>query len=94
MKKIKRVTVRKLTGLTPQLTEMMIEQVGMDKILAAARMDKINGIYSLIRPELPSGVTDSEVREVTNALEEAVQNAVLMPAYYTSRNRIYLSEQS
>ena len=88
------VTTRKLPGIAPQLAELMLTRFGLNTICLAYKNDRVDGMFNLIRSELPFGVTDNEVREVANILNEKAGEASMpLPFGVPSSNYdIYLSE--
>jgi hypothetical protein len=94
MRKPTQIRVRALTSITPQVAEIMVKRLGMDAIIKAYKGDNYQGIYDLIRPELPSAVTDSEVRDIANILNERAREAnFLMPATISGATySIYIGE--
>lgn len=92
MSKPKPITTRGLHNLTQQLADLLVERLGMDAIRKAAERDRQQGIYDLIRPELPSGVTNREVWDVTYILTEGARPAPLPFGVPASSYSVYLEE--
>ena len=59
----------------------MVKQLGITAIIKAYQGDRYQGIYALIRPELPGAVTDSEVWDVVNILNDKAKEAIAPMPY-------------
>jgi hypothetical protein len=94
MRKPTQIRVRALTSIAPQVAEIMVKQLGLPAIIKAYKGDNYQGIFALIRPELPNAVTDSEVRDIANILNERAREAnFLMPATISGATYdLYLKE--
>ena len=88
-RKPKLVTVRALDSIAPKIAELMVTRLGMPAICQAAKIDRIDSIYNLIRPLLPAGLTDREVLNVAEYLYDkkaAPLMAPLPPSGYVPSN--------
>ena len=92
MSKPKLVTVRGLHNLTQQLADLLVERLGIDAIRASNNRDQLHGIYDLIRPELPSGVTNAEVRDVAIIMTEEARTPPLPNTFSAATYDLYLRE--
>jgi hypothetical protein len=92
MSKPKPITTRGLHNLTQRLADLLFERLGMDAIRKAAERDRQQGIYDLIRPVLPSGVTNREVRDVAIIVAEAVKEQPLPNTFSAATYSVYLRE--
>ena len=92
MSKPKPITTRGLPNMTLTLADLLVERLGIDAIRKAAGNDRQQGIYALIRPELPSGVTNAEVRNVAIIMAEAAKPQPMPATASSVAYDIYLRE--
>lgn len=90
------VTVRALPSIAPQLADLMVTRLGLDAIGKAYKVDNLGGVFAIIRPELPAAITDQEVREIANVLNDKARELNAPLPFNVSRAKydIFLPEDN
>ena len=92
MSKPKPITTRALSNMSQKLADLLVERLGVEAIRQAVKRDRQQGIYDLIRPELPSGVTDWEVRDVAFIMAEGAAEPPLPNTFSTATYSLFMKE--